>query len=183
MTPGAIVLMHTGPHASGTPTALPGLIRALKTKGYTFMTVGNMLNVSKQPVKGPTSTVQPTKGASGSMPATSPSASYVVKRGDTLYSIARKLGTTVSALTQANRLTNAHFIRVGQVLVVSGTPSVASSTSSPSTSSKVYIVKKGDTLYSIAKRFGVTVHHLKQANNIGTTNLINVGQYLIIPET
>lgn len=189
LTPGAIVLMHTGPHASGTPTALPGLIRALKTKGYTFMTVGNMLNVSKQPVKGPTSTVQPTKGASGSMPATYPSASYVVKRGDTLYSIARKLGTTVSALTQANRLTNAHFIRVGQVLVVSGTPSVASSTSSPSTStststsSKVYTVKKGDTLYSIAKRFGVTVHHLKQANNIGTTNLINVGQYLIIPET
>ena len=50
----------------------------------------------------------------------------------------------------------------------------------PETDSNIYIVKKGDSLYSIANKYGITVNELKAANNL-TSNLLNVGQTLIIP--
>ena len=50
----------------------------------------------------------------------------------------------------------------------------------PGTDSNIYIVKKGDSLYSIANKYGITVNELKAANNL-TSNLLNVGQTLIIP--
>ena len=50
----------------------------------------------------------------------------------------------------------------------------------PGTDNNIYIVKKGDSLYSIANKYGITVNELKAANNL-TSNLLNVGQTLIIP--
>lgn len=48
--------------------------------------------------------------------------------------------------------------------------------------SNVYVVQKGDSIYSIASKYGVTVDELKSANNL-TSNLLTIGQLLVIPQT
>lgn len=95
---------------------------------------------------------------------------YTVQSGDTLYGIARKFNTTVSALQELNGLTN-NIVRVGQVLKI------------PNTSEDDYItyqVVSGDTLSKIATRYGTTVNEIKSLNNL-TSDLITVGQILKIP--
>lgn len=98
---------------------------------------------------------------------------YVVQAGDTLFSIAVRFGTTVEAIRQANNLTG-DTIYVGQNLVIpgGGVPAVGTPT--------VYIVQAGDTLFSIALRYGVTVEAIKSANGLGS-DFIYVGQRLVIP--
>ncbi|TWT27871.1 LysM peptidoglycan-binding domain-containing protein [Planomicrobium sp. CPCC 101110] len=155
VVPGTIVLMHTGAGASGTPGALPGMISKLKAKGYSFVTVSEILKLKQPPASG-------TK--------------YTVKAGDTLYSIAKKHGVTVAALAKANNISNYNLIRVGQVLIIP-----AKITSSPPAASVEYTVKAGDTLYSIAKKHKITVAKLAAANKITNYNLIRIGQVLTIP--
>ena len=100
---------------------------------------------------------------------------YTVEWGDTLYSIARRYGTTVEAIVALNGLQDASYISVGQVLKISGTPS-----SAPPTGNE-YTVQAGDTLYSIAVRYGTTVEAIQSANGIVNSSLIRIGQKLIIP--
>lgn len=95
---------------------------------------------------------------------------YVVQKGDSLWSIAKKYGTTVSILKQLNNLST-NNLSIGQKLVVRA----------PSTSSGKYIVQSGDTLYGIAAKLGTSVKELMDLNNLSTTNLA-VGQTLKIPE-
>lgn len=97
---------------------------------------------------------------------------YIVQRGDTLYSIARRFGTTVTAIKNANNL-RSDSIFVGQQLVIPGTTNDGGATTT-------YIVRRGDTLSSIARRFNTTVDNLVQLNNLRTTT-IYVGQTLIVP--
>ena len=94
---------------------------------------------------------------------------YVVKAGDTLYGIANKYGITLNELKALNNL-DTNNLAVGQILKVPSGLSLANS----------YIVSPGDTLYSIAKKFGVSVNLLKEANNL-VTNMLSIGQKLIIP--
>lgn len=92
---------------------------------------------------------------------------YIVKKGDTLYSIAKDYNTTVNELMQINNLTS-NLLSIGQRLIV---PTV--------TESNLYIVEKGDTLYSIARRFGKTVLDIQEKNNLNGT-ILSIGQKLII---
>ncbi|MBZ5200576.1 LysM peptidoglycan-binding domain-containing protein [Planomicrobium chinense] len=156
VVPGSIVLMHTGAGASGTPGALQGMITKLKAKGYTFVTVSQLLK----------------------LPASSPPASgakYTVKAGDTLYSIAKKYNTTVAAIAAANKIPSPYIIRVGQVLTIPG------KAAPPPAAAIKYTVKSGDTLYSIAKRYNSTVAKIAAANKIPSPYIIRVGQVLTIP--
>ena len=112
-------------------------------------------------------------------PSTPPPATtinYTVKAGDTLYAIALKYKVTVAQIVAANNITNVNLIRVGQVLKIP----VASPAPPPVTSVN-YTVKAGDTLYSIARTYNVTVAQIAAANNITNVNLIRVGQVLKIP--
>ena len=93
---------------------------------------------------------------------------YNVVSGDSLYSIARKFDTSVDAIKELNNLTS-NLLSVGQTLKIPTT----------STTEKTYVVKSGDSLYSIAKNFNITVDELKRLNNL-TSNLLNIGQILII---
>lgn len=102
---------------------------------------------------------------------------YVVRRGDTLYSVARRYGTTVNAIVQANGLRNSNWIYVGQRLVIPGTTTAPSYSSSGS----VHVVQRGENLYRIALRYGTTVQALASANNLASTSLIYAGQRLVIP--
>lgn len=103
---------------------------------------------------------------------------YVVRRGDTLYSVARRYGTTVNALRQANSLPNPNRIYVGQRLVIPGA-TAAPTNSSPAGS--VHLVQRGENLFRIALRYGTTVQALASANNLSSTSLIYAGQRLVIP--
>lgn len=94
---------------------------------------------------------------------------YTVKRGDTLYSIARKFNITVDELKQANNLIT-NTLSINQELVI---PTENNTT-------KTYTVQKGDTLYSIARKFNVSVNNLKNINNLSST-LLSIGQTLLIP--
>jgi LysM repeat protein len=99
---------------------------------------------------------------------------YVVQRGDTLSNIAVRLGVSQTALAQANGIRNPDFIYVGQRLTVPGG-------SAPGPATGVHVVARGETLASIASRFGVSMSALAQANGLRNLDFIWVGQRLTIP--
>jgi LysM repeat protein len=107
---------------------------------------------------------------------------YVVQAGDTLASIAQRYGITLTDLAQTNGLTWDAWVYVGQQLSIPGqsTPAAAP-TNRYGSSSGVYIVQQGDTLYSIARRYGLSAAELKAANSLANTDFIFGGQQLIIP--
>ena len=105
---------------------------------------------------------------------------YVVRRGDTLFSIARRFGTTIGAIAQANGISNPRYIRAGQRLIIPGAyPACAPPPAVPGAT--VYIVRRGDTLYSIARRYHTTVAAIAWANGIANPHRIWAGQRLVIP--
>jgi len=110
--------------------------------------------------------------SSGGLPGSS---TYIVQRGDTLYSIARRFGTTYRALAALNGLRYPYTIYVGQRLTISG-----SGAPTPP-SQRIHIVQRGDTLWSIALRYGTTPWAIAAANGLRNLNLIYVGQRLVIP--
>ena len=106
---------------------------------------------------------------------------YVVQMGDTLYSIARRHGTTVEAIAQVNDIANVSYIQAGQQLIIPrGTP-VTPGPPPPQPGPSVYVIQHGDTLYSLARRFGTTVEALALANHIANPSRIYAGQQLTIP--
>lgn len=118
-------------------------------------------------------------------PAQAPSYAvvHIVQPGDTLFSIALRYGTTVEAIAMANNIVNPNLIYVGQKLVIpTGYAPPYVPPYAPPPAATVYIVKPGDTLFSIALRFGTTVQAVALANNIPNPNLIFVGQKLVIPK-
>ena len=102
---------------------------------------------------------------------------YVVKKGDTLWSIARAYGLTVERLKSLNNLTG-NNLTIGDSLIVKDSNG-NSDNSSSADNNKYYIVKKGDSLYSIARSNNMTVDKLKSLNNL-TSNILSIGQKLII---
>ena len=108
--------------------------------------------------------------------------SYVVRQGDTLYSIARSLGVQLQALRDSNGIADASRILAGQVLTVPGSAEVAQTPAQASPAAAgSYVVKQGDTLYSIARSVGVQVQALQGANGITEPSKIRVGQVLTVP--
>ena len=103
---------------------------------------------------------------------------YIVKAGDTLYSIASKFNTTVEAIKKLNNLTS-NNLSIGQVLRI---PSSNSSDNTEDNTGNIitYTVKAGDTLYSLANRYGTTVDAIKSLNNL-SSNTLSIGQVLRIP--
>ena len=97
---------------------------------------------------------------------------YVVKPGDTLYQIAVRYNTTVDAIRNLNNLSS-NLLSIGQQLKIPTTLS----TDNNEITYQNYIVKSGDTLYQIAKEYGMTVEQLKAINNL-TNNNLQVGQIL-----
>ena len=101
---------------------------------------------------------------------------YVVKTGDSLFSIASLYNTSVSELRSINNLSSDNLF-VGQQLLV---PTSSEIIDSNITNYVDYRVVSGDTLYSIANRYGVSVDELKRLNNLSNNNL-SVGQVIKVP--
>ena len=96
---------------------------------------------------------------------------YIVQKGDSLWSIANKFNMTVSELKNLNNLTN-NLLSIGQVLKIKD---------SSNNGEKTYTVQKGDSLWVIANKYGITTEELKSYNNL-TSNLLSIGQVLKIPQ-
>ena len=96
---------------------------------------------------------------------------YIVQKGDSLWSIANKFNMTVSELKNLNNLTN-NLLSIGQVLKIKDSSSNGETT---------YTVQKGDSLWVIANKYGITTEELKSYNNL-TSNLLSIGQVLKIPQ-
>ena len=99
---------------------------------------------------------------------------YTVKKGDSLYVIANKYGITVDELKAANNLSS-NLLNVGQILKI---PKKEEATPSEY---EVYTVKSGDSLWSIATNYGVSVDDIINLNNLGTT-ILQIGQQILIPK-
>jgi len=128
--------------------------------------------------------------AAAAAPDTDAANTYAVKSGDTLGAIARKHGTSVSALRAANNLSGDN-LRVGQKLVIPGNalpvaPASASASAAPAASgpragSGTYTVAPGDTLGTIARRHGVKSGDIATLNTITDPAKLRVGQVLKLP--
>lgn len=98
-------------------------------------------------------------------------ATYTVRAGDTLSSIANKFGTSYQTLASLNGIANPNLIYVGQVLRVNG---------SASTGAVYYTVRAGDNLSAIASRYGTSYQSIAALNGLANPNLIYAGQTLKI---
>lgn len=127
-----------------------------------------------------------TLSASGALLTTGASAladSYTVVKNDTLWGLSKKYGVSVSDLKKANGISG-HLIYVGQKLQIptkstkaTKTVKTSTSTSTVDTTSTTHTVVKGDTLWSLAKKYGVSVSALMKANNLSSSTIL-IGQSL-----
>jgi LysM repeat protein len=106
---------------------------------------------------------------------------HTVQAGENLFRISLRYGTTMGALQALNNVSNPNLIYAGQRLCVNGTPGGNTPPPPSNPTQSTYTVQRGDTLYSIARRFGVTTTLLAQVNNIANPSRIYVGQVLTIP--
>ena len=147
-------------------------------KGDSLWSIANKFNVSVESLKTANNLAsnllnigQTLKIPTEEKPVTGDYTVYTISKGDSLYSIAKKYNTTVDALVKYNNLSSTN-LKVGEQLLI------------PISESKLntYTVKSGDSLYSIAKKYGITVDELKKANGL-TSNNLSLNQKLVIPET
>lgn len=136
------------------------------------LSLGNTTPISK-----PTTTtlVSNSSGANGT---------YTVKAGDTLYSISRRFGMSLSQLVSANGISTSSIIQPGETLRVTGgevTSSVVR-TNTTATSGGHYTVQAGDTLYSIARRSGMNLPSLLSLNGLSQSSIIYPGQRLTLSQ-
>ena len=109
---------------------------------------------------------------------------YTVAKGDSLTSVARKFGMSVRALAAANGLSADSALRAGETLKISqpGAPAAAPAAATepaPNATPGRYTVRNGDTLNSIARRFGITLDSLRAWNGLTGSNLL-IGSQLIV---
>ncbi len=119
----------------------------------------------------------PTAGSSSEASGSTPGV-HIVQKGENLFRIARRYGTTAQALATINHITNPNLIYAGQRLVL---PEYTGAALPATALGRSYVVQRGDTLSAIALRSGISMWALARANNISNPSLIYVGQVLHIP--
>ncbi len=179
---------------AGTPqpgaTVPPGQVATVQPGQPTMLPTPTLAGGQPQPTQPaqqqPGTEATPVPGTEPSSPPATTGGTcsnpYIVQRGEWLYSIARKCGVTPGAILAANPGINPNYLYPGQSLnMPGGGTSGGGTTPSGGTSGNTYIVKPGDTMYSIATRHNTTVAALMAANGISNPNFIFAGQVLTIP--
>lgn len=115
--------------------------------------------------------LQPATATGGAAQPAQAVIEYTVSPGDTLYTIAERLGVTVESIVWANNLTNQNYLQPGQVLQV------------PAVSGVIHTVQPGETLEGIARQYGVDQANILAfaPNGLSDPNRLQVGQKLVIP--
>jgi len=183
--------VHASPALNGYTTHVVGL-------GETLYSIARTYGVSPQSIAAQNGLANPNyiyagqalsipgrNGPSYERPAPRPGAvggNHVVRLGETLYSIAARYGSTISALLQANGLANPNYIYVGQSLIVPGAAAPSGPRTAPGNRCGFYYgVQAGDTLSRIAWRHGTTIYAIARANGLRFPHIIYAGQSLHIP--
>lgn len=109
-----------------------------------------------------------------------PSDKHVVRRGDTLWSIAKTHGVSMHRLASSNGLDSSDTLSIGQVLSIPGTARLAATDSSAVARSTTYVVRRGDSLSTIATKFRVRLSDLLGWNNLSKRSVIKPGQRLVM---
>jgi len=130
-----------------------------------------------------------TAAAATEVPTAAKRVTHTVKRGDTVWDLARHYGSTVTAIIDANSLDARATIHVGDRLVIPGATKSAKSAASAkapaatkeTTSSATHTVTAGDTVWDIAQRYDTTVKAIVKANGLGANAVIHVGDRLTLP--
>lgn len=113
---------------------------------------------------------------------------YIVQKGDNLWDISRSFSTSPNALRRLNYLGNSSRIYVGQVLKLPGSKKTTKRTPKkdydrqPAGDTDTYVVKKGDTVWDIAKSFGTTTVTIRRLNGLSRSGRIYVGQKLLVTD-
>lgn len=100
---------------------------------------------------------------------------YIVQKGDSLWSIANKNNISINELKNINNLTS-DVLTIGQLLML---PSSLNN-NNDNNNSNLYVVKKGDNLWSISRKYNVSINSIRMINNL-TSDVLTIGQTLIIP--
>jgi LysM repeat protein len=101
---------------------------------------------------------------------------HVVQRGENLFRISLKYGTTVQAIAAANGIVNPAFVYAGDELIIP-----QGSTTQPGSGVRYHVVQSGESLWSIALRYNTTPWKIAAANGISNINWIYAGRTLRIP--
>ena len=129
-----------------------------------------------------------TKGQTLKIPSNVTTIDYIVKKGDSLYSIAKKFGVTVDEIKSLNNLTS-NNLSIGEQLMIKSTTGdepvnpeeECIGTGYVEPQYIMYTVQKGDSLYTIARRYNTSVDNIKALNNL-TNNNLSIGEQLKIKE-
>jgi LysM repeat protein len=168
-------LLRPGPSAealSATGTTTPTLVASLETAASTpeFLSETQAAAITETPASSPTPTAPSVR-------------SYTVKEGDTMISIAVQAGVNLPTLEALNPNVTPSLLGVGQQILIpiQGENAPAASAAPGSTTLIEYKIVSGDTLASIAARFGTTVDAIVRENNLADANQIQIGETLKIP--
>jgi membrane-bound lytic murein transglycosylase D len=177
------------------PAQLAALEKAMALEAGTLVRLNPELRRNATPAKAYPLRVPPGRGATvlaslDSLPKYVPppeevASTHVVRSGDTLSGIASRYRTSVNAIVALNRLRNSNRLSIGQRLLIpgrGGASSRAAVAQGPQAVGGVYVVRRGDTLGSIAEREGVALSRLLAANRLSARSTIYPGQRLAIPD-
>lgn len=180
-------------NSAPTPAARENLVLA-STKPVASSDAVNVASISPPTTPSPTPVLPSVTAQTGAaiepVPPPVTADSYTVQRGDTLFSIAKRTNLPLNDLKTLNGLTS-NSIAVGKTLqlpagtVLAPAPAMNESAaaafiSAAKSTGKTYVVRAGDTLFSIAKKFSTSVSALQQVNNLTAKALIRPGQKLRI---
>ena len=110
---------------------------------------------------------------------------HIIEKGDTLYSISKKYNTPVDSILKKNNLSDPSKIKIGQKLII---PAASSAKNDKKTNTKTnseeltHVIQKGDTLYALAKKFGVKFSDILKLNGLSEKTPLKIGQILKIPK-
>lgn len=110
---------------------------------------------------------------------------YTVKKGDSLYSISKKYGVPVDTIMKDNAL-KSNLLSIGQILNIRQEETITNigeecfgEDYTPKATDITYTIARGDSLWSISRKFNTTVDNIKRKNNL-TSNNLSIGQVLKI---
>lgn len=106
---------------------------------------------------------------------------YQVQKGDTLWSIARKFNTSVRSLMEVNGLNENSILQIGQKILISTTIDTPVSQEEIASTTIAHIVKQGESLWVIARFYGVSMKSIMEANGLNEHSILQVGMKLAIP--
>lgn len=181
-----LALLGTGTHTVSRGETLAGIAARYGTTTRALAQANGITNPNRIYAGTRLTVPGPAAAPSAPTPAATASATYTVRRGDTLGSIAAKAGTTIATVVSLNGIKNPNLVRIGQVLSLPANPAgpaaggaaaPAPPVVTPAGGATHHVVQRGDTIGAIAARYGISQAQLIGANGL-TNGVVYAGQRL-----